>query len=188
MDTTRDPGRGGWTALLRRRWVQLVIAATAGFALGAAGATGGTAEPAAARATIERPAPAPAPVGHSDEDLDAAVSEALEAQAAEHADELAEVATEAAAALSAADEEARRTQRAAVKAAVAKAKQQVRRAQARQERRASPPAAAPPAPTTDPRFSYCYEAQAAGYGPYVRGVDPEYDWYRDNDGDGTVCE
>ena len=41
---------------------------------------------------------------------------------------------------------------------------------------------------TDPRFSYCYEAIAAGYGPYVRGRDPEYAWYTDNDSDGRVCE
>ena len=41
---------------------------------------------------------------------------------------------------------------------------------------------------TDPRFSYCYEAVAAGYGPYYRGRDPEYAWYRDSDGDGVVCE
>jgi hypothetical protein len=41
---------------------------------------------------------------------------------------------------------------------------------------------------TDPRFSYCYEANDAGYGPYVSGVDPEYDWYRDADNDGVVCE
>ncbi|NPC96371.1 DUF1524 domain-containing protein [Nocardioides sp. zg-DK7169] len=40
----------------------------------------------------------------------------------------------------------------------------------------------------DPRFDYCTSAIAAGYGPYVRGRDPEYDWYRDGDGDGTVCE
>jgi hypothetical protein len=41
---------------------------------------------------------------------------------------------------------------------------------------------------TDPRFSYCYQAIAAGYGPYVRGRDPEYAWYTDRDGDGRVCE
>ena len=42
--------------------------------------------------------------------------------------------------------------------------------------------------TLDPQFSSCGDAKAAGYGPYVRGVDPEYDWYRDGDSDGTVCE
>ncbi len=41
---------------------------------------------------------------------------------------------------------------------------------------------------TDPRFSTCAAAKAAGYGPYVRGRDPEYEWYRDADRDGTVCE
>lgn len=41
---------------------------------------------------------------------------------------------------------------------------------------------------TDPRFSYCYQAIAAGYGPYVHGRDREYDWYNDNDRDGIVCE
>lgn len=40
----------------------------------------------------------------------------------------------------------------------------------------------------DPRFGSCREAIAAGYGPYVAGVDPEYDWYRDGDGDGVNCE
>ena len=40
----------------------------------------------------------------------------------------------------------------------------------------------------DPRFDYCYQAKDAGYGPYYQGVDPEYDWYTDADGDGIVCE
>ena len=55
---------------------------------------------------------------------------------------------------------------------------------------AAPPAApaAPAAPSTDPQFSYCYEANDAGYGPYFRGQDPEYNWYEDADGDGEVCE
>ncbi len=40
----------------------------------------------------------------------------------------------------------------------------------------------------DPRFGTCKAAVAAGYGPYTRGVDPEYDWYRDSDHDGIDCE
>jgi hypothetical protein len=48
--------------------------------------------------------------------------------------------------------------------------------------------AAPAADGTDPRFSSCAKATDAGYGPYVAGSDPEYDWYRDGDNDGTVCE
>jgi hypothetical protein len=42
--------------------------------------------------------------------------------------------------------------------------------------------------STDPEFDSCRQARAAGFGPYTAGVDPEYDWYRDGDGDGTVCE
>lgn len=54
-----------------------------------------------------------------------------------------------------------------------------------------------PAPSTeitlieeqlDPRFRYCTHAIAAGYGPYYYGIDPEYSWYNDRDGDGIVCE
>jgi micrococcal nuclease len=45
----------------------------------------------------------------------------------------------------------------------------------------------PPA-GTDPRYRTCAEANAAGHGPYRQGVDPEYDWYQDRDGDGLVCE
>jgi hypothetical protein len=40
----------------------------------------------------------------------------------------------------------------------------------------------------DPRFDSCREAMANGYGPYTKGIDIEYDWYRDGDKDGTVCE
>jgi hypothetical protein len=40
----------------------------------------------------------------------------------------------------------------------------------------------------DPHFGTCREANDAGYGPYVEGDDPEYDWYRDRDRDGIVCE
>jgi hypothetical protein len=63
--------------------------------------------------------------------------------------------------------------------------------------RASIGAGSPPKPagpiqkgdgTLDPRFSTCKEAIANGFGNYVKGVDPEYAWYRDGDKDGTVCE
>ncbi|MEO6414206.1 MAG: DUF1524 domain-containing protein [Pedococcus sp.] len=59
------------------------------------------------------------------------------------------------------------------------------------------PTPSTPAPTTpkpptsggtDPRFGTCREANAAGYGPYRRGADPEYDWYQDRDHDGLACE
>ncbi|GIH93550.1 thermonuclease family protein [Planobispora siamensis] len=53
-----------------------------------------------------------------------------------------------------------------------------------------------PEPTTpggpdrdlDRRYRTCAEANSAGLGPYRKGVDPEYDWYQDRDGDGVVCE
>lgn len=50
------------------------------------------------------------------------------------------------------------------------------------------PSPSPVSATLDPRFATCTAAKAAGYGPYVKGVDPEYEWYRDADKDGTVCE
>lgn len=40
----------------------------------------------------------------------------------------------------------------------------------------------------DPRFSTCKEAKRNGYGPYTKGSDPEYDWYRDANKNGIVCE
>ena len=46
----------------------------------------------------------------------------------------------------------------------------------------------PPLTGTDPRFAYCCQAVPAGYGPNIRGRDPEYAWYTDGDGDGRVCE
>lgn len=52
----------------------------------------------------------------------------------------------------------------------------------------SPTTPKPSAGGLDPRFDTCKAAIAAGFGPYVSGVDPEYDWYRDGDSDGTVCE
>jgi hypothetical protein len=54
-----------------------------------------------------------------------------------------------------------------------------------------PARSATPQPTStagaDPRFATCAQARAHGYGPYAAG-GLEYGWYRDADGDGTVCE
>ena len=48
---------------------------------------------------------------------------------------------------------------------------------------------APPAGSgEDPRFDTCAKATAKGYGPYRKGRDAEYAWYRDGDKDGTVCD
>ena len=41
---------------------------------------------------------------------------------------------------------------------------------------------------TDPNYGTCKAAKAAGRGPYIKGIDPEYAFYRDGDKDGTVCE
>lgn len=40
----------------------------------------------------------------------------------------------------------------------------------------------------DPRLDWRYEADDAGYGDYIQGRDPEYDWYDARDNDGLVCE
>jgi hypothetical protein len=53
---------------------------------------------------------------------------------------------------------------------------------------ATSPAGPAPSGNNDPRFAFCYQAVAAGYGPYYRGRDPEYAWYTDGDSDGVVCE
>ncbi|WP_084101729.1 DUF1524 domain-containing protein [Demequina sp. NBRC 110051] len=42
-------------------------------------------------------------------------------------------------------------------------------------------------PDLDERYPYCKDLPS-GYGPYVKGTDPEYEWYSDRDGDGVVCE
>ena len=44
-----------------------------------------------------------------------------------------------------------------------------------------------PGSATDRRYPFCKDLPP-GYGPYYRGSDPEYAWYRDADSDGVVCE
>lgn len=51
-----------------------------------------------------------------------------------------------------------------------------------------PVAPAPAVGGTDPDYGTCEKAKAAGKGPYIQGVHPEYDWYRDADNDGEVCD
>jgi excalibur calcium-binding domain-containing protein len=51
----------------------------------------------------------------------------------------------------------------------------------------TPSPAGQAASVPDPRFTTCKKAIAAGYGPYERGIDEEYDWYADSDDDGIVC-
>lgn len=110
-------------------------------------------------------------------------------QARERAQEQARLARQqarAAAAREAARVEARRQARAAARAAERARQARIARREAAQARRAAAAAAANA--KLDPRFDWCYEANAAGYGNYVQGRDPEYDWYDDADNDGVVCE
>lgn len=51
----------------------------------------------------------------------------------------------------------------------------------------STPAPAP-APSGSTRYSSCAEAKAVGEGRYQQGIDPQYEWYQDGDGDGIACE
>ena len=50
------------------------------------------------------------------------------------------------------------------------------------------PAPAPAPAAVDARYDTCKEAKAHGAGPYYAGTDVEYNWYRDADNDGIVCE
>lgn len=45
-----------------------------------------------------------------------------------------------------------------------------------------------PVEKNDPQFKSCEEAMAKGFGPYVKGKDPEYEWYPDTNRDGIVCD
>jgi micrococcal nuclease len=52
---------------------------------------------------------------------------------------------------------------------------------------AAPSPATAASASTPGRFGTCAEAKPHAYGPYSR-IDPEYQWYRDQDGDGVTCE
>lgn len=52
----------------------------------------------------------------------------------------------------------------------------------------TPAATKPQAKAPDPNYGSCKQAKANHAGPYVRGRDPEYAYYRDGDDDGIVCE
>jgi len=39
----------------------------------------------------------------------------------------------------------------------------------------------------NPKYDTCRQAKAAGYGPYTKGLHPEYAWYPDLDNNGVAC-
>lgn len=112
-----------------------------------------------------------------------------EAVAQEKARVEAEAAAKAAAekaAAEAAEAERLAAEEAERKAAEERAAAEAAEAARQQEEAASAPSAA--VGGTDPDYGTCKAAIAAGAGPYVAGVHPEYGWYQDRDGDGVVCE
>lgn len=161
-----------------------------GLALGAGGASG------------EEPPKEEA--GPDTETVQAMVDEAVAEETSELEDRLEsteEEVEEAEQQLERAEQQVERVQAKAEQAQ----RQAVRKAVTQERQRlaslAPAPAAAPePAPEpevqtfvgsgagTDPQFGTCGEANDNGFGPYTNGVDPEYDWYDDRDGDGVVCE
>ncbi len=55
----------------------------------------------------------------------------------------------------------------------------------------TPPKPKPTPPKPPPpvkKWRTCADAKRDGAGPFVKGVDPEYEWYQDRDHDGVVCE
>lgn len=120
---------------------------------------------------------------------EAARKAAEEAARAAAEQEAARVAAEQEAARKAAEAAAADAARvAAERAAAEKAAADAAAATQMQSLVAPPPATRGGGSATDPRFRTCKEAKANGYGNYRQGTDPEYDWYRDADNDGIVCE
>lgn len=164
-----------------------VVAGLAGLLIGIAGNTGSEAEVPPEASNVSELA-----------DVKAELDDALAAKS-DLSERLTSERHEAASAASKTSRAAERAQKKAVRTAIATTRRveqkkaaaavaaAARRAAASAPTTPTAPLAAPAA-TTDPQFSYCYEANDAGYGPYFQGQDPEYAWYDDADGDGVVCE
>lgn len=151
-----------------------------------AAATTAAAQQASEKAASEKAAADKAAAEKAAVDKAAAEKAAADKAAAEaraQAAATARVAAQKAAAQKAAAQKAAE-QKAAAQQAAAKAAANAAADQAAAE--ASRAAAV--ASSLDPRFPTCKAANAAGYGPYRQGADPEYDWYRDADHDGLDCE
>lgn len=174
------------------------VAGAAGLIVGIAVSAASGSEPASDR-------PAPAAKAPAKVEIQASIDDAVAAAEERFNQKLGNAHERAEQRLTVVRERAATTQRQAVARAVAKVRatdqEKLRqavaaaRAQARaQAVKAQSQAAAAPSTSssgsggTDPRFNYCYEANDAGYGPYFRGQDPEYNWYEDADNDGEVCE
>jgi Skp family chaperone for outer membrane proteins len=211
MSGTRPSLEGypGWSPakepVHRRRWVQVLTVGMVTFLLGMGVGGASTASP------EKHPSPAAAKVTITQADVDAAVDQAVDQAVGEAVDkavakeqraarrDVAAVRSSMQKRIDGAQARARtqlsnlraqmtRQKNQAVASAVARTRQQVR-----SQMVASAPSTTSTAPSgggggTDPRFSYCYEANDAGYGPYYQGTDPEYGWYDDADNDGIVCE
>ena len=178
------------------RWKVAIVAAMVGLVVGLAGASGGAEGTKPEQASP--PGPSQAQIQSQIDDAVAAAEARVSGQVrtvrADAQQRLASVRSQIAVVRS----RAAASERQAVRAAVARtrAEDHAKLVAAVSNAKASAAShAAAPAPVatnggggTDPHFSYCYEAIAAGYGPYIQGQDPEYDWYTDADGDGVVCE
>jgi len=167
-----------------------VAALASGLFLGYAAADGGSDESAASAPSVQ-----PAEVSSSTDDTDGLQQQIEELQAQleqASADAAAERQAAVEEAVKQAVKEARKDERAkaaaSIEAAEAAAAEASRAAAASKPRGFAGTGEAAASSATDPRFGTCTEAIGHGYGPYVEGKDPEYDWYIDRDGDGRVCE
>jgi hypothetical protein len=160
----------------RRRWVQVLTASLAGFVLGIG--LGATPSTSAGQQISLAQANAMARHAVAKERM-AARAQLLQARV-----EVRQVRAHARNRIKSIRAQGRRAQAAAVAAAVSKA----RAPSSASAGVGGASAASSSGGGLDPRFSYCYQAIAAGYGPYYEGQDPEYYWYTDADGDGVVCE